>query len=618
MKYSISSYAFQGTVSLTLLSLLTSLGLPAQGGSAQERTRKVLEQFDRDADGRLNSEERLAAREWLKANPRNTGPGRGGRGGRGGGGRGAGQGEPEEAVAGKALMIAKDEVAFYPEQELYDNSVLRTIFIDFQNPEWMAELDDFYRTDVEVPATLTLDGQTYEGVGVGFRGNSSYFTLGDKKKKSMNISIDALVDGQRLQGYKTINLLNCHADPSYLREALHSAVANQFFPVLKASPVRLVINGESWGLYANVQQYNKDFLDDAFGTRKGFRWKIPAGRAGGGGLLYLGDDIEEYKNAYQMKSKGEGIEDAWIRLMEATRVLDETPDGELEAILPEFFDIDATLWFLAVDLVLVDGDGYFARASDYVLYEDLAGRFKPLPYDSNETFRNHSGRGGGPGNPATLETPPLALAEVDGRPLARLFSVPAWRARYLAHVRSLALEGLEQERFDDMFAELVGMIDEDVRLDEKGLYGYEAFSEALEELQDIVSRRREYLLMEDSLAGPWPEVSAIAFSETQAEEGMLHLKVRATVGGDAPIDRVLLYVQDKRRDPYEVISMRDDGTNGDATAGDGVYTAETRAFAAGNSVRVYVEARSTAEVGTTDFYPSGAAGHPVKVEVGKQ
>ncbi|MHC5064217.1 MAG: CotH kinase family protein, partial [Planctomycetota bacterium] len=236
---------------LTIASMLSLESLPAQGGNIQERTRKVVKQFDKDEDGRLNAAERAAAREWLKANPRDTGPGRG-RGGRGGRGRGGRGGQPaaEEAAAREPIMIAKDEVAFYPESELYDTTVLRTIFLDFENPEWMAELDDFYRTDVEVPATMTVDGKSYEAVGVGFRGNSSYFTLGDKKKKSMNISIDALVDGQRVHGYKTLNLLNCHADPSYLREVIHSTVANQYFPVLKASPVRLVINGESWGLYA--------------------------------------------------------------------------------------------------------------------------------------------------------------------------------------------------------------------------------------------------------------------------------------------------------------------------------------------------------------------------------
>ena len=31
-------------------------------------------------------------------------------------------------------------------------------------------------------------------------------------------------------------------------------------PAPKANFVRLVINGENWGIYANVQQFNKDFL----------------------------------------------------------------------------------------------------------------------------------------------------------------------------------------------------------------------------------------------------------------------------------------------------------------------------------------------------------------------
>ncbi|MEJ7637521.1 MAG: hypothetical protein WKF75_05885 [Singulisphaera sp.] len=37
-----------------------------------------------------------------------------------------------------------------------------------------AELADFRSTDVDVPATLTADGKTYPGVGVHFRGFSSY------------------------------------------------------------------------------------------------------------------------------------------------------------------------------------------------------------------------------------------------------------------------------------------------------------------------------------------------------------------------------------------------------------------------------------------------------------
>ena len=50
----------------------------------------------------------------------------------------------------------------------------------------------------------------------------------------------------------------------------------------------------------------------------------------------------------------------------------------------------------ALDNVFIDGDGYLSRGSDYLLYQDRRhGRFHPIFYDSNETFR-HAG-GGGPG-----------------------------------------------------------------------------------------------------------------------------------------------------------------------------------------------------------------------------
>ena len=67
-------------------------------------------------------------------------------------------------------------------------------------------MEAFYRTDIEVPAELIVDGEVYPEVGVHFRGTSSYFTV-SSAKKSFNIAVDYGEDGQRLYGYKTLNLL---------------------------------------------------------------------------------------------------------------------------------------------------------------------------------------------------------------------------------------------------------------------------------------------------------------------------------------------------------------------------------------------------------------------------
>src|SRR5207253_6629789 len=47
----------------------------------------------------------------------------------------------------------------------------------------------------------------------------------------------------------------------------------EYMPAPKANYVRVVINGESWGIYVNAQQFNKDFIRDWFNTKKGARWK---------------------------------------------------------------------------------------------------------------------------------------------------------------------------------------------------------------------------------------------------------------------------------------------------------------------------------------------------------
>jgi hypothetical protein len=75
--------------------------------------------------------------------------------------------------------LAPADVATFPDAPLYDAKVLRTFFLEFESADWERELTDFYHTDVEVPAKLTVDGRTYQDVGVHFRGASSFFTVGE-------------------------------------------------------------------------------------------------------------------------------------------------------------------------------------------------------------------------------------------------------------------------------------------------------------------------------------------------------------------------------------------------------------------------------------------------------
>ncbi len=360
-------------------------GFGGPGGMNQDV--ELVKKFDKDGNGWLDAAERQEARKSLSQGERRGS-------GRFGGPPGGFPGARREGTAPQAgIKITPAEVKPYPGAPLYAPNVLRTIFLDFESPDWETELEAFYRTDVEIPTKLTMDGKSYPDVGVRFRGNTSYMMAGPDGKRPLNLSMDMAHKGQDLLGFRTLNLLNSAEDPSFLRTVLSLQIARDYMPAPRANFVRLVVNGENWGVYANVEQFNKDFLEANYGTKKGVRWKVPVAFGGNGGLAYLGDDVAAYRRSYELKSDEDPK--AWANLMNLCKVLHETSAEELETKLDSVLDIDGTLRFLAWDNVLASGDGYWTRASDYTMYQDPQGRFHIIPYDVNETFSG----GGFPGGP---------------------------------------------------------------------------------------------------------------------------------------------------------------------------------------------------------------------------
>lgn len=361
---------------------------PGGFGPPGGETRKIVKDFDKNNDGWLNAEERKPAREAVK---------KGGGGFGFGGPKGFGRGE-----GGKpGPKVTPAEVPNYPDAKLYDGAVLRTIFLEFENADWEQEMQDFHGTDVDLPATATVDGKKYANVGVHFRGMSSYMGVGMGSKRSLNLSFDMADGKQRLYGYKTLNLLNSHEDPSMMSVVLYSHIAGRYMPTPKANFVKVVINGEYWGVYASVQQFDKVFLKENYKTTKGTRWKVRGSPGGRGGLEYFGDDPAAYKRVFTIKS--EDNEAAWKALVNLCKVLNQTPADKLEEALKPIMDVDEVLWFLALDVALINCDGYWIRASDYNLYLDEKGKFHLIPGDMNEAFRPAGGPGmGGPGGPGGM------------------------------------------------------------------------------------------------------------------------------------------------------------------------------------------------------------------------
>ncbi len=531
MKYTLLK--FVATAGLFgIVAVTTTLTLRAQrGGGPNAPDLDIVADFDEDENGWLSTAERNKARtKVLKTNSANRRPNRGGPGGPPGGPGGPG-GRYEMTPGKPGPKITIQDARKHPDAELYDATVLRTLFIDFDPQrlgveDWEKELEIFKPTDVEVPATLTVDGQAYPDVGVSFRGASSFFRIPAGLKRSLNLSIDFIDEDQRLYGYKSLNLLNCNGDPSMMSSILYTYLASKKIPSPKVNFVKVVINGESWGLYVSSQQFNKTFIQENFGSKKGARWKVSGSPHGDGGLRYLGENIDDYRERFEIKSEDNEL--SWRDLVHLCKVLNETPAEQLEDALAPILNIDGALWFLAVDVATSNSDGYWTRASDYNIYQNTDGQFQILPHDMNEAFQvKHGGGRGGPGGrrgfgppggrrggppgegrgrgfggpPGSgppggfggpggggprgggprqggIELDPLVGLDQERMPLRSvLLNNPKWRQQYLDNLREIALL-MNWENMGPLVAQHRALIQAEVERDTRKLFTTKQFKDA--------------------------------------------------------------------------------------------------------------------------------------------
>lgn len=479
----------------------------------------LVSRFDRNGDGWLDDEERAAARAAI----RSEGIGR----------RywGWGGGFDSGATQKPGIKLTPADVKRYGNEPLYDLSTLRTLFIVFKERDWEQELADFYETNVDVPATVTVDGVTYKDVGMHFRGMTSFRMVGAGQKRSFDLNLSMADKKQRLLGVRKMELLNSAADPTFLRTALYMRIMGQYIPAPHVNYMRVVINGENWGIYVNEEHLTREFVEAAGGNKDSARWKVPGSPHGRGGLAYIGDDPAPYRSIYEIKS--DDNPESWAALIHLCKVLNTTPPNRLQKALEPLLDVDGALRFLAVDKALINNDGYWVRASDYSIYTDAKGRFHVTPHDANETIRptEEMGMGwgfaGGPDDqvpPDSVALSPLVGAGDPNKALLyRLLAVPALRQRYLGDVRDVAQKWLDWKQLGPLAQQYQAIIAADVKIDTRKLFPTEAFSRAVTEdhaasleggpiappdlgMKSFAEQRRAYLL--DYLAHPKPRTVA--------------------------------------------------------------------------------------------------------------
>ena len=470
-----------------------------------------------------------------------------------------------------------------------------------------------YNSQTDIPATLTVDGEVYDSVGVRFKGQTSYSMLPQgSQKKSFNITMDHAIDGQELMGYGTLNLNNAFQDASFLREVVYLDLIRDHVPAAKANFVHLNINGASWGIYPNVQQLNNEFVKQWFFSNSGTLWRAdrPAGSGGGPGgggwgdgtaaLNDLGSDTMAYQEHYTLK-RTERV-DPWDDLVRVCQKLEQTPLAALEDSLNNHLDVDRTLWFLASEIAFGDDDGYVYKGKmDYYLYFDAeTGHMVPLEFDGNSVMKNNAATWGA-----------FYHADDANYPLLnRMLAVPSMRQRYLAHLRTLIQEKMQSTTFNALLASYSTLIDAEVQADPKKLYTYAAFNSELTVLQNFITNRRNNLTANAEVAQIAPVISSVAHRANNVEWAdplpSESVMVTAGIADAATTARVDLFYCLGPYGKFTTVQMFDDGAHADGASGDGVFGASIPQAPSMTRVRYYVKATANNTAQSVSFAPVGA------------
>ncbi len=339
------------------------------------------------------------------------------------------------------------------------------------------------------PGTLRIGDVVLEDVGVRLKGAASF--RGIEGKAAFKIKMDEFVAGQRLFGLRRLTLNNLLQDPSGVRERLgyrFMRAAGVVAP--RCNNARVTVNGEYWGLYANVETLDDEFVEDRFGGAVGNLYDITS---------YFVDLLPGSTPGFELETNKDVGDRS--RLDELIAVVND-PDGAFAENVEAELDLDAVLRLGATQAILADWDGYFGARNNYKLYDDVeSGRFVLLPWGIDQTFGSSD------------SAPVFRGAEYDiygtdsdrynGWLFLRCKAERACLGRYQAAVAA-ALEvwnGLPLEtELDAMVEQIQGSVAEDSRSES----GTVAFENSVRQLRAYLGDRAAEV--QAQLDGPLPEL----------------------------------------------------------------------------------------------------------------
>ena len=236
--------------------------------------------------------------------------------------------------------------------------------------------------------SMTINGQHLNGIGVRYKGNASFNLMRGSLKRNMKIKLDWINKDQAYNSVETLNLNAGGLDPSKLRDAFSYWLFREAglpAPRTTFAEMTLTIPGryekEHLGIYTIVEQVNKSFLKDRFGSKKGLLMK-PEGIAS---VEYHGDDWKFYAPLYRPDDQPSRAQSK--RVMDFANVVNLSNEKQFRDSISSYLDVNSFLRFIAVNALIVNLDTLLAMSQNYYLHLGKdTNKFVFFPWDLDISF----------------------------------------------------------------------------------------------------------------------------------------------------------------------------------------------------------------------------------------
>ena len=477
---------------------------------------------------------------------------------------------------------------------LYEKDSLRNLHVDFYTPNYHSILVDsfFLNPKYRIPAMITLNGISYDSVGVRYKGNSTFCLPNDagNPKLPYNIDMNYFVSGQKLLGYKKLKLPNAWLDATFAKEFAAAKIYRNYLPSPEVNLIKLYVQGNYLGVYVNTESINKQFLKKHFDEKSGALFKCDpvqmfcdnSTASGAPDLNWLGYDSTLYYDSYTLKS-----EKGWEELLDLINTINNN-FSEIDSVL----NVDRVLWAFAVNSAICNLDtynGYYLH--NYYLYQTKDGLFQMIPWDLDNSFL---GAILGFTSPTTLyeRDPYYGDDPTIGRPLlAQLLNNPLYRNIYTAHLRTVINESLDTAVIRGGINQLQALAHNAVDADQNKNYSLSEYYDNVENHLGLWWRNGGIMVTIDGRKAylqNHPEISLIPPTITNVTVN--NSLVTAGVFNGNTVE--LMVTESEYNSKFQAFAMLDDGLNGDAVAGDGIFTTALPFQGSGNDVKFYIRAEN--------------------------